>query len=310
MCPNGPVSRSPHSGTTSVNSSSNPRERPAANVATTATCCVGSPSSDLLNTSASASRRSSRPLRRCPGHVHRRPPTGGVCPNRGGPAWTIASRNWNGCGTVSTAASAAAACRCGSASCPTPTTWPRHWGPAPSGCSRSIEPDEVLELPERGEEDRHLALEELVNDLVRPAQSGTESDQQFECDRRCRLLESHELVPRQHQEVHVGQGVHGGGALPTVEERHLSEEGAGSVAVELPAVPRGYGSAFDDHEELVAGLALASQEGPLFRLDRRGQRPDPPQLVPGARGEQFDAVQERSLLILVDPKCDHEHPFR
>ena len=110
-----------------------------------------------------------------------------------------------------------------------------------------------------------------------------------------------ELALAEHDELHVGLGDDGRVAGRLVEQRQLAERVARAEGGDLAALAGDLGRAVEDHEELVAGLALGDEH--LARRD-----PD----VLGPPGDQLEVLagagrEERDLLEVVDEGITARH---
>ena len=100
-----------------------------------------------------------------------------------------------------------------------------------------------------------------------------------------------ELALTEHDEVHVGLGDDGRVAGRLLEERELTEGVARADRRDLAAVPAHLGLALEDHEELVAGLALGHERLPGRDADLLGPLGDQLEVLAGAGREQRDLLE-------------------
>src|SRR3989442_2726537 len=111
-----------------------------------------------------------------------------------------------------------------------------------------------------------------------------------------------EMSAADDEHAQVGLGLHGGRAWRAIEQAHLAEELTGRQPVPLLHRERHQRRPVDDDEELVAGLALSSEDGPLGHLDDLRDIGDGAELAHAARLEDGDPLEELDLFLAGGPE--------
>ena len=114
--------------------------------------------------------------------------------------------------------------------------------------------------------------------------------------------EAGELALAEHDELHVGLGDDGRVAGRLVEQRELAERVARAERRDLAALAGDLGGAVEDHEELVAGLALGDED-----LARPATCTSSARRATSWRSLREQAAEERHLLEVVDEGVAPRH---
>src|SRR5262245_33148412 len=113
-----------------------------------------------------------------------------------------------------------------------------------------------------------------------------------------------EVLPCQHQHVQRGLGRHRRGALRLLEQRNLADEIAASTQGDVLPPGRNLDLTLEDHEELMAGLALPHDVLALCDLEVLGVPRELGQLLLRKVGEQRRLLERVHLCVLAEQSHD------